>query len=443
MTVTDEVVDPTTAPLDVLAAYNRDIDNESGVVTFDAERRREIAALAHRDSLVDILTRRRFDLLPPIGPGAPYTTVQGRESGESTSPVDLADLIASIETMGVLQPILVEEEPNPNDPEHPLRSVVAGERRLRAVRWGHINKSDNPHFQQIPAIVVPGPLTDEDRRSWQLIENLAREDLQPAELAGALLFERCAMLVTKLLSHGINVPRSMLALEDPVERFEQLEALRKNNPAAAAPWKDVIHRLGLQMAPRKARQLVAAFRSLPPHVREDMDAEHVALNTRIRFIELRRGREAAADEIWAAVKALPSPNAARTVLPGAVQAALDNPDLSATEAIERAGDALTASSLARRVALAVEPDLYLNTPATDEPWDSDGTEEEWADADHTITTAPDESGPPAADSDLVNTAITALRDLVAHLNDGYAPAKYETGSLRIQARRLLEALPAG
>ncbi|WP_233594942.1 replication-relaxation family protein [Amycolatopsis sp. WAC 04169] len=55
------------------------------------------------------LRQRRFALLPLRGEGMPFTDSQGRGPGDSTVPEELADLISSIATVGVLQPIGVEE----------------------------------------------------------------------------------------------------------------------------------------------------------------------------------------------------------------------------------------------------------------------------------------------------------------------------------------------
>ena len=206
----------------------------TGVVALDRTRDRALAEVGRRDGLAKILAGRRLELLPLDGPGAPFTGVQGRGPDDSTTPLELADLISSIELMGVLQPIMVEERPAAQPGELPVRLLVAGERRLRSVRWLHANRPDGPHARLIPAIVVTGPLADEDRRAWQLIENVAREDLQPGELAAALMFERCALLTVRLLTSRIAVPREILNLDSPVERFEALEKLRAGAPAAAA-----------------------------------------------------------------------------------------------------------------------------------------------------------------------------------------------------------------
>lgn len=432
------MADQEPAPGGDLAPYaDLPAEERTDVVTFDAERRREVADLAHRDTLVAVLKQRRFDLLPVTGEGAPVTTAQGRDPGDSTTPIELADLISSIDTMGVLQPVLVEERQVKGAL---VRQVVSGERRVRAVRWGAVHRPENPHFAHIPAVIVPGPLSEEDRRSWQLIENLAREDLRPGELAGALLFERCAILVTKLLAHGISVPREVLALDDPIARFEALERLRGTNVAAAAPWSEVLNRLGLQMSPRKARQLVAAFKALPANLVDEMDAEHVALSTRIRFIELRRGRADAADEIWAAVR---EQQASRGLLHAAVSIAMDSPALSPAEAVQRAADVHASANQERHRKLAAVPDTP--TGSTETPTDTDA---DVSGGDSGGDSGADGAGvadwvpvsPDPADKALVDEGIRVLRDLVAHLADGYAPGRYDAGSLRLHARNLLFAL---
>ena len=64
-------------------------------------------------------------------------------------------------------------------------------------------------------------------------------------------------------------------------------ALETNDPA------EVLSRLGLQLTPRKARQIVRAFAELPRELSAEMDEHQVALHTRIRFAQLRQGRERA------------------------------------------------------------------------------------------------------------------------------------------------------
>ena len=99
---------------------------------------------------------------PRSGP----TRYQPREHFDEESLVSLA---ASIQAVGVLQPVLVRQT---GAQEYEL---IAGERRWRAARRAGL--------QTIPAIVRP----TEDVRSLEqaLVENLHREDLTPLEEAAA------------------------------------------------------------------------------------------------------------------------------------------------------------------------------------------------------------------------------------------------------------------
>jgi ParB family chromosome partitioning protein len=115
----------------------------------------------------------------------------------------LLALSRSIAARGVLQPIVVR----------PLAGgtyeLVAGERRLRASRMANLDT--------IPAIVRE---TDEaDRLELALIENMAREDLNPVEEARA-----CATLVDDLgLSKeevGKRVGRSRVAISNMIRTLE-------------------------------------------------------------------------------------------------------------------------------------------------------------------------------------------------------------------------------
>ena len=306
------------------------------------------------------------------------------------------ELISSIASVGVLQPILVEEGPAG------LR-VVAGERRLRAARWGAANLADNPHFAAIPAVVCPGPLSEEERRVWQLVENLAREDLQPGELAAALLYERSAVLLAKLLAAGVPVPEETAHLDDAVARFRALDRLRVEAEMhhVGAPWGEVLSRLGIQMREDKARQLVRAFAALPAELSTEMDAAKVALATRLEFLRLDRGRTAAAAELWAAVLARQRPQ----LLAAAVREQLAHPELPAEEVLDRAEELRSSADEARSRAQV----------ARDE-----------------------EEGGGAADADLVRDVLDGLRELTRALRAGASLSRYEEGSLRLFATEILD-----
>jgi len=120
----------------------------------------------------------------------------------------LAELAASIEQRGVIQPVIVR-------PLAPGRyQIVAGERRWRAAQKARIH--------EIPAIVRDLP--EREVMAIALIENLQREDLNPIEEARAyhrladsesLTQAEIAKLVDKSRSHVANLMR-LLALPDDV-----------------------------------------------------------------------------------------------------------------------------------------------------------------------------------------------------------------------------------
>ena len=365
--------------------------------------------LARRFSGSERLRHRRFELLPPKGPGAIFSEVQGRAPGESTAPADLVELISSIATVGVLQPVLVEDLAD-------RRRLVAGERRVRAVLWGVANHPDNPHFQMIPAIVCPGPLSEGERRTWQLVENLAREDLAPGELAAALLFERSAVLVSKLLEADVAVPVDVDGLDDPVERFRALDRLRvaAGCHSLGAPWPEVLRRLGIQMREEKAKALVRAFAAMPTELSAEMDAAKVALATRLEYLRLARGGRAdAAAELWAAVRRHDRPE----LLHAAVRERLGDPDLDAEEAVDRAVAMREAADEARARA-------QLR-----------GDVEEAAER---AELAEDETS--EADPEVVAEALGGLRALLGELRAGRGLSRYDAGSVRLLAAELQELL---
>lgn len=81
----------------------------------------------------------------------------------------LASLASSIREVGLLQPVIVNED------EEGAYTLVAGERRLRAARMVGLS--------EIPVIIREGE--DDKLLTEALIENLQREDLSPLEEAAA------------------------------------------------------------------------------------------------------------------------------------------------------------------------------------------------------------------------------------------------------------------
>ena len=89
-------------------------------------------------------------------------------------PDALAELASSIETQGIIQPIVVcPAPPSPGQPRHYL--IVAGERRWRAAQQAGLH--------EVPVVVRD--VDDEERLELALVENIQRADLNPIEEARA------------------------------------------------------------------------------------------------------------------------------------------------------------------------------------------------------------------------------------------------------------------
>ena len=184
----------------------------------------------------------------------------------------LAALAASISARGVLQPVLVRPLPSGK------YELIAGERRWRATQLAELD--------EIPAMVRTRG--DAESLELALIENMAREDLNPIEEARA-----CAALVEELgLTReevGLRVGRSRVAVSNLVRLLDlpdealqliELGALTEGHGRAllAAPEHDERRRLAreaaseewsvreLERRARPARPLASRAASRPaPH----------------------------------------------------------------------------------------------------------------------------------------------------------------------------------
>ena len=123
----------------------------------------------------------------------------------------LDDLVASIKTKGVLQPLLVRQIGNNR------YEIIAGERRWRA--------SKEAGLTQVPVIIKD--FDDEETLEVSLIENLQRQDLNPLEEAQGYqrlmnefkrTQEELARVVGKSRSYVANMLR-LLELPDGVKFF--------------------------------------------------------------------------------------------------------------------------------------------------------------------------------------------------------------------------------
>lgn len=360
------------------------------------------------------LPERRFEMLPVHGDGAPHTPADPRGHGASSSPAGLSELISSIARHGVLQPLLIEE--TVLDGEVLDRRVVTGSRRLRACRIGGIDAPENPHFQQIPALVCRGPLTPEQRTSWQISENVSREDLPPGRLGAALLTARTDMLIAALTADG-HEPE-LLETEDVLERWRALDSWRiQHAPRITAPWASVLVTLGISFGPRKARLLAAAFAALPPEVSTDMDAHHITLATRTTLVKAAAGQREFAEDIWAAVKQLGRPE----LLSATSHAIADGK--SVRDALAAAADLHDGANEARRLANS-RPDVPdLTQLVGDEPAPTRAT-----------------SGPAQVPAASAEHAAETLRNLLTELENGQSIDRYLAGTLRLLAGKLIRAV---
>jgi ParB family chromosome partitioning protein len=192
----------------------------------------------------------------------------------------LQALAESIEDRGVLQPVLVRARPGGT------YELIAGERRWRAAQIAGLDR--------IPAIVRSGD--DAASLELALIENMAREDLNPVEAARA-----CAALVEELeLTRedvGRRVGRSRVSISNllrlldlPDEVLEMLECgdLTEGHGRALLLAGDHDERRRLA---RAARDGGWSVRQLEARAREAADPETV---------KLRPGRELHPDQLAAA-----------------------------------------------------------------------------------------------------------------------------------------------
>jgi ParB family chromosome partitioning protein len=116
---------------------------------------------------------------------------------------ELAELADSIRAHGVLQPVLVRALPGGR------YELLAGERRLRAAQAAGL--------ERIPAVVRSA--AEGERLELAMIENMARQDLNPVEAARA-----CAALVEEFgltkEEVGRRVGRSRVAISNLVRLLE-------------------------------------------------------------------------------------------------------------------------------------------------------------------------------------------------------------------------------
>lgn len=153
---------------------------------------------------------RRPDMMMPVEKIHPNPNQPRRDF----SPEALQDLSESIRTKGIIQPLIVRE-----DPEKPgTFQIVAGERRWRAAQMAQVH--------DIPVLVRDYDETE--LLEVAIIENIQRSDLNPVEEASAYrqLMERFGhtqeKLATALGKSRSHIANLMRLLQLPAEVLEYL-----------------------------------------------------------------------------------------------------------------------------------------------------------------------------------------------------------------------------
>ena len=193
---------------------------------------------------------------------------------------ELAQLADSIRAHGVLQPVLVRALPGGR------YELLAGERRLRAARLAGL--------ERIPAVVRTA--ADDQRLELAMIENMARQDLNPVEAARACadLVERFGLTKEEV---GRRVGRSRVAISNLVRLLElpddvlaMLEADELSEGHGRAVLQAADHNTRRRVA-REARDRSLSVRQTEALARGTAEARPVAR---------RRGRLQSADALAAA-----------------------------------------------------------------------------------------------------------------------------------------------
>ncbi|UIP07320.1 ParB/RepB/Spo0J family partition protein [Erythrobacter sp. SDW2] len=166
----------------------------------------------------------------------------------------LAELAASIEARGVIQPIIVRPK------GEGTYQLVAGERRWRAAQKARLH--------QMPAIIRE--LDEHEVMALALIENIQREDLNPIEEARAyhrlsedegMSQAEIAKLVDKSRSHVANLQRLLVLPEDVIRLVEQgalsmghARALIGYDEAGALAREAVAQKLSVREVEKRVRK---------------------------------------------------------------------------------------------------------------------------------------------------------------------------------------------
>ena len=177
----------------------------------------------------------------------------------------MAELVESIKSNGVLQPILVRSTGKVDKFDTPLYEIIAGERRWRA--------SQQAGLQTIPVVIKH--LTDKQSLESGLIENIQRDDLNPIEEAAgyqrliaefAYTQETLSKMIGKSRSHIANMLR-LLTLSQNIQGLVESKALSAGHARAlincerAEEFAALIVRESLSV--RQTEKMIASYQKNP------------------------------------------------------------------------------------------------------------------------------------------------------------------------------------
>jgi ParB family chromosome partitioning protein len=206
-----------------------------------------------------------------------------RNPRRAFSETELAELAASVQERGIIQPILVRAVRNAID----SYEIIAGERRWRAAQRAGLH--------DVPVIVIEA--TDRQSLEYAIIENVQRADLNAIEEAmgyEALVTEfkhsqdDIAQIVGKSRSHVANTLR-LLKLAEPIKAYIRAGKLSAGHarmlvgqPNAEQLAEDIVAR-GLNVRQVEALAREKAGKSAKAKLRKPRgkDADTLALEKRV------------------------------------------------------------------------------------------------------------------------------------------------------------------
>jgi ParB family transcriptional regulator, chromosome partitioning protein len=222
-----------------------------------------------------------------------------RQPRKHFSEPDLEELADSIRSHGVLQPLIITQNPSGDG-----YYLIAGERRLQAARIAGLSR--------VPAVIKQA--NDQQLLAWALIENLQRIDLNPLEAAEGyrqladefnLSHEDVARLVGKNRSTVTNTFR-LLKLSPGVQNAlregrvseghaRTLLALPNANSQSAALQTVLSKNLNVRQTEELVRRLSGekpAPKNKPPRSPDEIDLEdklRQSLGTRVSLQRSAKG----------------------------------------------------------------------------------------------------------------------------------------------------------